>query len=187
MTIDLDGMLLRRPVDEDAADALLLCIDPEVARWNPVPDVGDLKSALAWCRRPADGAEGAPYTWHAVDGGTGRLLAQCSVFGLEEEHSLAGVGYRVAPWARSQHVGRTVLGAVTRWAFAELGLVRLELHHCVANEASCRVATGAGYLLEGTPRSQYVDGDGVRQDCHLHGRLVTDPEPDLPRPRMLTV
>jgi RimJ/RimL family protein N-acetyltransferase len=187
MTIDLDAMLLRRPVDEDAADALLLCTDPEVVRWNAVPTVVDLESALSWCRRPADGAEGAPYTWHAVDGGTGRLLAQCSVFGVEEEHSLAAVGYRVAPWARSQHVGRTVLGAVTRWAFSELALVRLELHHCVANEASCRVATGAGYLLEGTARSQYVDGDGVRQDCHSHGRLATDPEPGLPRPRMLSV
>jgi RimJ/RimL family protein N-acetyltransferase len=184
MTIDLEAMLLRRPADEDAADALLLAADPEVARWNPLSAVVDLESARDWCRRPSDGAEGGACTWHAVDGTTGRFLAQCSVFGVEEEHSLAGVGYRVAPWARGQHVGRTVLDAVTRWAFAELGLVRVELHHCVANEASCRVATSAGYLLEGTPRSQYVDGDGVRQDCHLHGRLVTDPEPDLPHPRM---
>ena len=185
MTIDLTAMVLRRPVDEDAPDALLLCTDPEVARWNPVSTVVDLDTALEWCRRPADGAEGAAYTWHAADGASGRLLAQCSVFGVEEEHGLAGVGYRVAPWARDQHVGRTVLDAVTRWAFHELGLARLELHHSVPNVGSCRVATAAGYLLEGVPRSQYVDGDGVRQDCHLHGRLVTDPEPDLPRPVML--
>lgn len=185
MTIDLAGMVLRRPVDEDAPDALLLCTDPEVARWNAVPDVVDLESALAWCRRGADWSDGGHATWHAVDGTTGRLLAGCSVFGFEEEHALAAVGYRVAPWARGQHVGRTVLDAVTRWAFAERGLVRVELHHCVANEASCRVATSAGYLLEGAPRSQYVDGDGVRQDCHIHGRLVTDPTPDLPHPRML--
>jgi len=179
MTIDLGAMLLRRPADEDAADALLLAADPEVARWNPLSSVVDLESALDWCRRPADGAEGAARTWHAVDGTTGRFLAQCSVFGVEEEHALAGVGYRVAPWARGQHVGRTVLEAVTRWAFAELGLVRVELHHSVANVASCRVATAAGYPLEGVPRSQYVDGNGVRQDCHIHGRLVTDPYPDL--------
>jgi len=185
MRIDLDALVLRHPADEDAADALLLCTDPEVVRWNPVSDVVDLETALAWCRRPADGKDGAPHTWHAVDAATGRLLAQCSVFGVEEEHALAAVGYRVAPWARGRQVGRTVLDAVSRWAFAELGLVRLELHHCVANPASCHVATAAGYLLEGTPRSQYVDGDGVRQDCHLHGRLVTDPTPELPHPVML--
>jgi RimJ/RimL family protein N-acetyltransferase len=184
MTIDLGAMLLRRPADEDASDALLLAADPEVARWNPLSTVVDLGSALDWCRRPSDGAEGAAHTWHAVDGTTGRFLAQCSVFGVEEEHALAGVGYRVAPWARGQHVGRTVLDAVTRWAFAELGLARVELHHCVANEASCVVATSAGFLLEGVPRSQYVDGDGVRQDCHLHGRLASDRAPDLPHPRM---
>ena len=38
-------MVLRRPVDEDAPDALLLCTDPEVARWNPVSTVVDLESA----------------------------------------------------------------------------------------------------------------------------------------------
>jgi RimJ/RimL family protein N-acetyltransferase len=178
--LDLDSLVLRRPVDEDAADALLLCTDPEVVRWNPVREVVDLGSALEWCRRRADGGEGSAYTWHAADGATGRLLAQCSVFDVEERHALAGIGYRVAPWARGQHVGRTVLDAVTRWAFAELGLVRMELNHCVANGASCRVAATAGYLLEGAPRSQYVDGDGVRQDCHIHGRLVTDPDPGLP-------
>jgi RimJ/RimL family protein N-acetyltransferase len=185
VTTDLAAMVLRRPVDEDAPDALLLCTDPEVARWNPVITVVDLESALAWCQRPADGTDGAPYTWHAIDGGTGRLLAQCSVFDIEADHLVAGVGYRVAPWARGQHVGRTALDAVTRWAFTELGLARIELHHSVPNVASCRVATGAGYLLEGVPRSQYVDGDGVRQDCHIHGRLVTAPAPDLPHPVML--
>jgi len=184
VTVDLAAMVLRRPVDEDAPDSLLLCTDPDVARWNPVSTVVDLETALAWCRRPADGTDGAPYTWHAVDSG-GHLLAQCSVFDVETDHLVAGVGYRVAPWARGRHVGRTVLDAVTRWAFAELGLARIELHHSVPNIASCRVATAAGYLLEGVPRSQYVDGDGVRQDCHIHGRLVSDPDPDLTHPVML--
>jgi RimJ/RimL family protein N-acetyltransferase len=184
MTIDLRAMVLRRPADEDAADALLLATDPGVVRSNPISTVVDLESALGWCRRPADGKDGAPYTWHAVDGATGRFLAQCSLFDIEEEHAVAGTGYRVASWARGLHVGRTVLDAVTRWGFAELGLARVELHHSVPNEASCRVATAAGFRLEGVPRGQYVDGDGVRQDCHLHGRLVTDPSPNLPHPRM---
>ena len=179
MDVVLDAMVLRRPADEDAADALLLCSDHAVALWNPVRGVEDLDTALEWCRRPADGVDGAPHTWHAVDRTNGRLLAQCSVFDVEERHAVAGVGSRVAPWARGQLVGRIVLDAVTRWAFAELRLYRVELHHSVANVASCRVATAAGYRLEGVPRSQYVDGDGLRQDCHIHGRLVTDPDPDL--------
>ncbi|MGW2426425.1 GNAT family N-acetyltransferase [Streptomyces sp. NPDC001709] len=42
---------------------------------------------------------------------------------------------------------------VSRWAVDDLGLHRLRLTHSVANPASCRVATRAGFALEGTMRS----------------------------------
>ena len=68
MDVVLDAMVLRRPADEDAADALLLCTDPEVELWNAVPDVVDVETALAWCRRGADWSDGRHATWHAADG-----------------------------------------------------------------------------------------------------------------------
>ncbi len=184
MTIDLGAMVLRRPVDDDAPDGLLLCTDPEVAQWNAVPDVVDLESALAWCRRGADWSDGRHTTWHAADGTTGRLLANCSLYAIDPEDRTARIGYRVAPWARGAGVARTVVDAVTRWGFDELGLVRVQLDHTVANVASCHVAQASGFVLEGILRSSYVDGSGVRHDDHVHGRLVTDRAPALPRPRM---
>jgi RimJ/RimL family protein N-acetyltransferase len=46
----------------------------------------------------------------------------------------------------------------------------------VHNEASCRVAVTAGFVLEGTARSAYaVPGTDDREDVHIHGRLPTDP------------
>ena len=179
MDVVLDAMVLRRPADEDAADALLLCTDPDVALWNAVPDVVDLETALAWCRRGADWSDGRHATWHAADGATGRLLANCSLYAIDHEDRTARIGYRVAPWARGVGVARVVVDAVTRWGFADLGLVRVQLDHTVANAASCRVAAAAGFELEGVLRSSYVDGNGVRHDDHVHGRLVTDPYPDL--------
>jgi RimJ/RimL family protein N-acetyltransferase len=54
--------------------------------------------------------------------------------------------------------------------------MRVQLEHSVHNEASCRVARAAGFVLEGTARSAYaVPGTDDREDVHIHGRLPTDP------------
>jgi len=170
-------LLLRRPREEDAADALAMLQDPEVVRWNPAPGVVDIETARAWCARGADWSEGTHATWHAIDRSTHRLVANCSVFAIDLDHATAKIGYRVAPWQRRRGVGSEVVAIVTRWSFTELGLDRIQLEHAVANVGSCRVAANAGFVLEGILRSASRDGLGARHDDHVHGRLATDPEP----------
>jgi len=169
--------LLRPPLEEDAADALTMLQDPDVVRWNPAPTVVDAEAARAWCARGADWGDGTHATWHAVDRSTSRLVANCSIFAIDREHATAKIGYRVAPWQRRQGVGSEVVDVVARWAFAELGLARLQLEHAVANAGSCRVALNAGFVLEGTLRAASIDGLGRRHDDHVHGRLATDAVP----------
>jgi RimJ/RimL family protein N-acetyltransferase len=168
-------LLLRRPVEEDAADALAMLADPEVVRWNPAPSVVDVETARAWCARGADWNDGTHATWHAVDRSTGRLVANCSVFEIDRDHATAKIGYRVAPWQRRRGVGSEVVAAVAGWSFAGLGLARIQLEHAVANVGSCKVAWNAGFVLEGILRSASRDGLGARHDDHVHGRLATDP------------
>jgi RimJ/RimL family protein N-acetyltransferase len=108
-----------------------------------------------------------------LDATTGRLLGNVSLHKIDHEQRDAEIGYRVAPWARGQGVATDSVAAATRWAFGALDLVRIELAHAVANPASCRVAEKAGYQLEGTLRQSFVYA-GIRQDEHLHARLVTD-------------
>jgi hypothetical protein len=120
--------------------------DPEVARWNPAPAVVDARTAREWCARNADWSDGTHATWHAIDHPTGRLVAACQVAGI-----------------------------VAGWSFAGLGLARIQLEHAVANVGSCRVASRAGFVLEGTLRSASRDGLDERHDDHVHGRLATDP------------
>ena len=170
-------LVLRPPAEADAADALLMLRDLEVLRWNPAPLVVDLETAAAWCRRGADWSGGDHATWHAVEAKSGRLVANVSVFGIDSDHATAKVGYRVAPWARGQGFGSEALIAVTTWSFAERWLARIQLEHAVANVGSCHVATDAGYQLEGLLRSAFLDGDGVRHDEHVHGRLAVDQVP----------
>jgi len=57
---------------------------------------------------------------------------------------------------------------------AELtGFHRLDLHHSVANRASCRVAVKCGYEVEGTARRAVLHSDGWH-DMHLHPRIEPD-------------
>ena len=51
-------LLLRRPMAQDAPDALAILQDPDVVRWNPAPAVVDIQTARAWCARGADWSEG---------------------------------------------------------------------------------------------------------------------------------
>ena len=168
-------LLLRRPLEDDAVDALTMLQDPDVVRWNPAPAVIDAETARAWCVRGADWSDGTHATWHAVDRSSHRLVANCSIFAIDREHATAKIGYRVAPWQRRCGIGTEVVMIVTRWAFAELGLARLQLEHAAANVGSCRVASNAGFVLEGILRSASRDGLGMRHDDHVHGRLATDP------------
>jgi RimJ/RimL family protein N-acetyltransferase len=164
--------LLRKPLAEDAADALAMLQDLDVRRWNPAPDVVDLQTARAWCGRGADWTDGSHATWHAVDRLTHRLVANCSIFAIDRDHATAKIGYRVVPRHRRCGAGSEVVDAVARWSLAELGLARVQLEHAVENVGSCRVAGNAGFVLEGTLRSASRDGLGIRHDDHVHGRLA---------------
>jgi RimJ/RimL family protein N-acetyltransferase len=64
---------------------------------------------------------------------------------------------------------------VSDWALGGAGFHRLELDHSTRNDASCRVATKAGFAPEGTKRSAAVHADG-RHDMHLHARIRESPQ-----------
>jgi RimJ/RimL family protein N-acetyltransferase len=166
---------IRPPAPEDAHRAFELLNDPDVRRWNPTRACPDLATAEAWLRDGADWSDGSHATWSALDRATGRLVGNVSLFAIDSDDLVAKIGYRVHPDARGRGTARQMVDAVTRWAFTERGLARVQLEHAVPNLASCKVALAAGFVLEGTARSAYAaPGDG-REDCHLHGRLATDP------------
>ncbi|MFD9738560.1 GNAT family N-acetyltransferase [Umezawaea sp. NPDC059074] len=168
------GLLLRPPDERDAVDSLAMVRDPDTALWNPAPAVVDVATARDWCKRLGDWSDGDHATFSVLDADTGRVLGNVSLHKIDLDQSIAEMGYRVGPWARGRGVATGAVRVVTDWAFARLGLHRVQLYHAVANEASCRVALKCGYLNEGTLRSAAKYGDGLRYDEHLHGRLAED-------------
>ena len=174
-----DDLVIRPPVPEDAPQAFELLTDPDVIRFNPTRPCPDLETALEWCRDGADWSDGSHATWHAVDRETLLMVGNVSLFAIDLGDRVAKIGYRVLPSARGRGVARQMVDAVTRWAFEERELMRVQLEHALGNPASCRVAEAAGFRLEGTARSAYALPEGGREDCHIHGRLPTDPPPPL--------
>jgi len=176
--LETTDLIIRPPAVEDAPEAFELINDPDVRLWNPARDCPDLETAAAWCRDGADWSEGTHATWHAVDRGSLRMVGNVSLFAIDADDRVAKIGYRVLPSARGRGVARQMVDAVTRWAFESRGLMRVQLEHSAHNVASCRVAESAGFVYEGTTRSAYaVPASEVREDCHIHGRLPSDPAP----------
>ena len=172
--IETERLRLRLPHHADAAAVVGLMTDPETARWNAVPAVVDLASAIGWIGRTADWSDGDHTSWAVADRDTDDFLGVVSVHSINPDQRDAEIGYRVVAAARGRGIATEAVAAATAWAFENLSLVRIELAHAVANAASCVVATRCGYRLEGTLRQSYVYGDGNRYDEHLHARLATD-------------
>lgn len=77
---------------------------------------------------------------------------------------------------RGRGITSRACAAAATWALTDFGLFRLELGHRTNNPASCRVATRAGFLVEGLERQKLQYGE-ERFDVETHARLATDPTP----------
>ncbi|MES3013783.1 MAG: GNAT family protein [Pseudomonadota bacterium] len=81
------------------------------------------------------------------------------------------VGY----WVRSSRSGRgliaEVVEATVQYAFARIGVVRVELITDEANLASRKVADRCGFVLEGTLRHDHKAPDGSLRNTCLYARF----------------
>ena len=93
--------------------------------------------------------------------------------GLSEvrlDQGCAAVGYWLAPEARGRGAATDAVRLLARWAFAELGLARLELTCGPDNGASQHVAERCGFSREGLLRS-HVPFKGARRDSVIYSLL----------------
>lgn len=172
--------LLLRPWGESDADldaALRGMTDPAFRRWNtPLEPVTDEVSARRFLRGRSDDWDRGDMASYAITE-DGAVLGHVGIAVIDFHLRNARVGYWLLPEARGQGAASRALEAVSRWAFRDLGLHRLELGHGLGNDPSCAVAGRCGYAYEGVLRGAMVDETGTPQDLHLHARVATDPLP----------
>ncbi len=87
------------------------------------------------------------------------------------------VSYTTFPVARGRGLAARAVDLACRFAFAHLGVHRVQLLADAENAASLRVAAKAGFTREGVLRD-YESRDGEHRDMVMHSRLATDPDPD---------
>lgn len=177
--IDGYGLRLRPWRDADVPALVAAYSDWAISHWH-VRALANERDARAWlAERERNRERETAIDWAIVDpAGDDVALGRG---GLNQINLAEGIG-EVAYWVAPEHRGRGIAVRATcvlaDWAFDELGLHRLGLVHSTRNEGSCRVAERALFRHEGTLREYMLHDDGWH-DVHLHGRLATDPRPDL--------
>jgi RimJ/RimL family protein N-acetyltransferase len=171
--VTASGFRMRAWTDDDVS-ALLRAFEPAEMRWQqPGPPIDNPEAALAWiAKRRFAWETGTGYTF-AVTDADDDILGCMSVTAINRDHEIGWVAYWTMEHARGRGVATDAARAITDWAFAELGLFRLETGHRTDNVASCKVATRAGYAVEGIERAKLRYGDR-RYDTEAHARLRTD-------------
>ncbi|MDX6223680.1 MAG: hypothetical protein QOJ92_2996 [Frankiales bacterium] len=163
---------LRAPAPEDVADITEACQSPGFTRWTRLTPDYTLENAQKFIKRD----DPLRPSWMALDAVTGRVSGWVGLFLDAHDDAQAEIGYWVAPWAQGRGAATESSAAVVRFAFAELGIYRLQLVHAAPHAASCAVARRLGFPLEGVLRGAWFKL-GERQDVELHARLATDPDP----------
>jgi RimJ/RimL family protein N-acetyltransferase len=165
-----EGGLSLRPWDDDDAPAFFGAYqDPAIRHWHTLQpaSVAQVREWFSGYRRDWELEKAAHW---AVTGDGGEVLGRIAMRGFNFDDGIAVCAYWVLPAARGAGVASRALAAVSEWALGPAGFYRLTLDHSVHNQASCRVATKAGFALEGTKRSAAVHADG-RHDMHSHARV----------------
>jgi RimJ/RimL family protein N-acetyltransferase len=160
-----DGVVTLREFRDTDADAIATMMDdPQITRWTRAPSPYGLNDAIEWLAKlPAARAAG-DMPLAIVDASSDELLGSIALRLGEEARG--AFGYAIAAHARRRGVASRALRLYARWAFAELGLERLEIHTRPANGPSIALAESLGFRREGVLRSYTVIG-GERIDVML--------------------
>jgi RimJ/RimL family protein N-acetyltransferase len=164
-------LLAPRHLDDMAA----LLTDPDTVRFTRVPEPVPSGFAEAWYGNYETARlDGSREAFAALDE-EGRFVGLGLAPQIDRQGRELELGYIVAPGARGRGVGIEILRLLTRWAFDDLGALRIYLIIDVNNAASERMAERCGYVREGVMRSQHLKQD-IRVDAALWSKLPTDPD-----------
>jgi len=171
-----DGVVTLRRLTEADVPALAECLqDSEIPRWTRVPVPYSERDAREYVARQEQmWRDGEEARFAIVAARTGELVGGIAFVYIEWEDEKAEIGYWVAAAARRTGVATRAVRLLSRWAFSELGLFRLEILPDVENAASLAVARACGFREEGVLRANTLI-KGRRGDNVVFSLLATDP------------
>ena len=160
-----------RPDDVDAVYEAVMASKRELSVWMPwCHETYSKQDTVTW-------VEGRPRAWESneewsflIVNSDDDVLGSCGIHRIDLRNDVGELGY----WVRSSVVCRGIATEATRqlsrWAFHEKGLERIEILASVENAASQRVAEKAGGIREGILRKR-IRLDQCRHDGVLYSIL----------------
>jgi RimJ/RimL family protein N-acetyltransferase len=154
--------------------------DAEIVRWTGVPAGYTEEAARAHAERlEAARRAGEKLSLAVVDASSGELLGACDLRLPEPlDPALGELGYLLAERARGRGAAARAVWLLLDWAFAELGLARVQALVHPQNPASRAVLERLGFRREGLLHAYRARGDG-REDREIFALL----RGELRRPR----
>jgi ribosomal-protein-serine acetyltransferase len=148
---------------------------PEVSRWLPWCHDGYAQSETAeFVDASMRGwVEGSQFQFGIFSAHDKGYLGGISVNHIVKANRLANVGYWVRTGCTGRGIASAALRLVARYAFADLGLTRLEIAAICDNVRSRRVAERAGAQFEAIARNRLVM-HGNAYDAALYSLLPED-------------
>jgi RimJ/RimL family protein N-acetyltransferase len=166
------GLLLRPWKPDDAPAFLAAYQDPEIRHWHTRQPRTEDQVRTWFDQYRQNWLQETGASW-AVTHDSDEVIGRIAIGNVNLDDGVCGCAYWVVPAARGMGVASRALTTLSAWALDEARFHRLYLDHSTRNQASCRVATTAGFRLEGTKRSDAIHSDG-RHDMHLHARIRGD-------------
>jgi ribosomal-protein-serine acetyltransferase len=103
----------------------------------------------------------------------GELLGACTLSSIHPLYRFCNLGYWVRTSCRGQGVAGRAAQLAARFAFEQLGLIRMEIVIAVGNLASLRVAEKIGAHDEGILLNRIVVGKSI-YDAHMYSLVPAD-------------
>jgi len=167
-------LILRPSTERDIGAIRAVYSEADIRYWmgweRELPDEAEAlanheRSLTAW-------REGTWAVFRIVDAATDEVVGGVNLrFG---DFQIAEVSYFLRGSARGRGLATRAVRLVSRWAFEELGIERIELRAHPQNDASRRVAERAGFTREGLERASRPWPDGKRFDSILYSLLPGD-------------
>jgi len=168
-----DRHVLRPWVPGDVAALVSAYADPDIQRWN-LHSYDEAEAAQLVARFLESWRRETAAHWAIARVDDDLAVGRVGLRTLDLAEGEGEVSYWLTPPSRGDGLATRAVAAVANWLLDDLGLHRLTLGHSTANPASCRVATKAGFELEGTLRSALRHRDGWH-DMHWHARIAREP------------
>jgi ribosomal-protein-serine acetyltransferase len=172
--------MLIRPVDDEIELRLL---EQRHAEMIESLEPGDLSFAQGewgeWTALEGGGAEWVAAALAEFGQGTrlevgilkgGLLLGIIALHKVDRQRGSADIDYCMDSRYRNQGIMTRACSALVSYAFADVGLNRLQICSDTANLPGLRVAEKLGFKKEGVLRSYYRSAEGFR-DCALYSML----------------